>query len=81
MSLSYRTRRRLSLLLLLVGLPAYVVVAVTVVGLFDRPPFWVELLVYVALGLIWALPFRAVFRGVGQPDPDAKKAEGEPPSA
>ena len=73
MALSYKTRRRLSLLILLVGLPAYIVVAVTVVNLLGRPPIWVELLVYVALGVVWALPFKFVFKGVGQPDPDAPR--------
>lgn len=71
MALSYKTRRRLSLLILLVGLPLYIVVAVNVVALFDRPPIWLELLIYVALGIVWALPFKAVFRGIGQADPDA----------
>ena len=37
----------------------------------DRPPILVELLVYVGLGFLWMLPFRFVFRGVGQADPDA----------
>lgn len=73
MALSYRTRRRLSLLILLVGMPLYIVAAVSVVGLFDRPPFWLEILVYVGLGFLWAVPFRAVFRGVGQPDPDDRR--------
>ena len=71
MALSYRARRRLSLLILLVGMPLYIVVAVTIVNLFDRPPFWLEILVYVLLGFLWIVPFRAVFRGVGQSDPDA----------
>ena len=71
MALSYRTRRRLSLLVLAVGLPAYIVVAVTVVNLFERPSIWVELAVYVGLGVLWALPLRAVFLGVGKADPDA----------
>ncbi|PIP96181.1 MAG: hypothetical protein COW75_11155 [Rhodobacterales bacterium CG18_big_fil_WC_8_21_14_2_50_71_9] len=31
----------------------------------------VELAIYVGLGVVWALPFRAVFLGVGRPDPDA----------
>jgi hypothetical protein len=44
---------------------------VTVVNWLGRPPIWVELLVYVALGFLWILPFRFVFRGVGQADPDA----------
>lgn len=72
MALSYKTRRRLSLLILLVGMPAYIVAAVTVVNMLDRPPIWAEFLVYVALGFVWILPFRFVFRGVGQADPDAK---------
>ena len=71
MALSYKTRRRLSLLILAVGMPLYVVVAVTVVNLFDRPPVWLELVIYVGLGILWVLPFRSVFRGIGQADPDA----------
>lgn len=70
MSLSYKARRRWSLVILLIGLPLYIIVAVNVVGLIDRPPIWLELLVYIALGFLWALPFRAVFRGIGKPDPD-----------
>ena len=71
MSLSYKTRRRLSLLVLVVGLPLYIVVAVNVVEMFDRPPILLELGIYVALGIVWALPFKAIFRGVGREDPDA----------
>jgi predicted membrane channel-forming protein YqfA (hemolysin III family) len=78
MALSYKTRRRLSLLILAVGMPFYVVVAVTVVNLFDRPAVWLELVIYVVLGILWVLPFRSVFRGIGQADPDAKGAPQEP---
>lgn len=67
----YKTRRRLSLLILLVGLPLYIVAAVSLVALFDRPNIMVELLIYIGLGVIWALPFKRVFRGVGQADPEA----------
>ena len=70
MALSYKTRKRLSLLVLLIGLPAYIVIAVTVVNLLDRPSLWVEFFVYVALGVLWAFPLKAVFKGIGQPDPD-----------
>ncbi|MBV0912598.1 DUF2842 domain-containing protein [Anianabacter salinae] len=70
MALSYKARRRWSLVLLIVGLPLYIVVAVNVVDLFDRPPILVELLIFVVLGILWALPFKAVFKGVGRPDPD-----------
>ena len=68
--LSYKVRRRLSLLILLVGLPLYIVVAVNVIALFDRPSILVEVIVYVSLGVLWAFPFKYVFRGVGQADPD-----------
>jgi hypothetical protein len=71
MSLSYKTRKRLSLLILLVGLPLYIVVAVNVVEMFGRPGFLVELAIWVALGIVWALPLKAIFKGVGQADPDA----------
>ena len=71
MALSYKSRKRLSLLVLLVGLPAYIAVAWWVVSLFERPSVWVELGVYTVLGIIWAFPLKAVFKGVGQADPDA----------
>jgi predicted membrane channel-forming protein YqfA (hemolysin III family) len=71
MALSYKARRRLALIILVVGLPLYIVSVVTVLSWLNRPPFLVELLVYILLGVLWALPFKAVFRGVGQADPDA----------
>lgn len=73
MALSYKARKRWALVILLVGMPLYVVAAVNVVDLFERPSILVELLVYVGLGFLWILPFRFVFRGIGQEDPDARK--------
>ena len=70
MALSYKIRKRLSLLILVIGVPLYIMAAVSLVALFDRPSILVELLVYVALGVVWAIPLKAVFKGVGQPDPD-----------
>ena len=71
-ALSYKARRRWSMVILLIGLPVYVVLAITVLNWLGRPPILVELLVFVVLGLLWALPFRFVFKGVGKPDPDAE---------
>ena len=71
--MTYRTKRFLSLLLLLVGLPIYIVIAATVVGWFDRPHIVLEIAIYVGLGFLWALPFKRVFRGIGRADP------GDPP--
>lgn len=65
MALAYKTRRFLSTLLLCVGLPIYIVVAVTLVGYLDRPPVLVELLIYAVCGILWALPFKNIFKGVG----------------
>jgi len=75
MALSYKARRRWSLVILLIGLPAYIVTAVTVVNWLGRPPFLLELAVYVGLGFLWAVPFRFVFRGIGRPDPDADRSD------
>ena len=80
MALSYKARRRWALVILLVGLPIYVVAAVTLVGLVERPSVLVELAIYLGLGFAWALPFRFIFRGIGQPDPETKKTDGAGPS-
>ena len=70
MALSYKSRRRWSLVILLVGLPIYVVASISLLSVFERPSIFLELFIYVALGILWALPFKYVFRGVGQKDPD-----------
>jgi membrane protein implicated in regulation of membrane protease activity len=77
MALGYKARRRWSLVILLIGLPLYVVAAVNVIDLFDRPPFWVELAVYVILGFLWAMPFKYVFKGVGKEDPDQQNDQNQ----
>lgn len=80
MALSYKSRRRWSLFILLVGLPVYIGVALYVVTWFDdhygRLPILAELLVFVVLGFLWMLPLRRVFLGVGRADPDAQKQTG-----
>lgn len=70
MALSYKARKRLALLILLVGMPVYVVVAVNIIDAAPRLPFWAEVPAYVLLGVAWILPFKAVFKGIGQDDPD-----------
>ena len=68
--MSYRLRRILSVFVLLIALPIYVVVVISVMALFERPPLIIELLIYLALGVVWAFPLKSVFMGVGQEDPD-----------
>ena len=64
--MSYKLKRRLSLLILVVGLPVYIILIVNLISSFDRPNFVVELLIYLLSGVVWALPLKSVFRGVGQ---------------
>ena len=70
--MKYKTRKRLAFLILLVGMPLYVVLAVNVVGWMDRAriPVAVEFVMYAVLGIAWVFPFRAIFRGTAKPDPD-----------
>lgn len=76
MALSHKAKKRWSLVILLIGMPVYIVAAVTLLNWLypdplARPPIWAEVGIYVGLGLVWALPFKFVFKGVGQVDPDA----------
>ena len=73
--MTYRTRKRLALLVLVLGLPGYVAVAWVVLAAMGRQPILVEVAVYVVLGVIWVLPLRRLFLGLGRPDPDAEKME------
>ena len=68
--MNLKSRKRLSLLVLLVLMPLYVVVAVTLMNWmgarFGRLHILVEVAIYVVLGILWALPFKKVFLGVGK---------------
>ena len=76
MAMSYKARRRWSLVILLVGLPIYILVATvlatTVVGWLGQSPlvFLVQLAIYIGLGVIWIVPFKSIFLGIGQADPN-----------
>ena len=60
-------------MILILGLPLYIGVVWGIMGVLDRPPIWLELLIYVGLGFLWALPFKRLFKGVGQADPAARR--------
>ena len=68
--MTYKARKRLALFILVVGMPAYVVFAVTIMNNIDRLPKWLELPTYVFLGIAWAIPFKWVFLGIGKDDPN-----------
>ncbi len=75
MALSYKARKRWSLFVLVIALPLYMVVAVTFADWLRAAlgglPMLVELLLFIVLGILWILPLRPIFRGVGQPDPES----------
>jgi hypothetical protein len=75
MVLSHKAKRRWSLFILIFGVPIYIVMAVTLIDLLrdmmGRPSVLVELGVFVVLGVLWAFPLKAIFKGVGQADPNA----------
>lgn len=69
-----KTRKRLSLLILVLGLPGYIVVVwVLLAWLGDtfgdgagRLPFLIELVVIVGLGIVWIVPLKRIFTGIGK---------------
>ena len=81
MALSYRARKNLSIVILVIALPVYIAVAWGLLGwitdTWGRPSILVELAVYIGLGVLWAVPFKRIFRGIGQADPDQMR--GRPP--
>ncbi len=68
--MGYKARKRLALFVLVVGLPAYIILAVTVMSEAQRFPKAIEFLIYVVLGIGWVFPLKWVFKGIGQTDPD-----------
>jgi hypothetical protein len=75
MAPSYKQKRRYALLLLVVFLPIYIISAVAVMSVAGRAPLVIEFAIYVIFGIAWVLPFKKVFLGIGQPDPDAPREE------
>ncbi|MDO5613852.1 MAG: DUF2842 domain-containing protein [Paracoccus sp. (in: a-proteobacteria)] len=65
-----KSRKRWSLVALLIGLPLYLIFAWWLVNwLYDRfgdLPMWVELPLYVVLAIGWVFPLKPVFSGVGR---------------
>ena len=75
--MSLKSRKRWALFVLVIGLPAWIVLVVTVenalIRAWGRPPFLSELVIYVAAAFLWAMPFKALFTGIGTEEPDSEK--------
>lgn len=77
MKLTWRTRRRLVLLFLVIGLPVYIGLATILTTLLPRPNILLELLIYVGLGILWAFPMKPLFKGISQPEPEEERRARE----
>lgn len=77
-NLSYKARRRWSLVILLIGLPAYIVAAISFIAWLPELPGWIEFFVYLIVGFAWMVPLKFVFLGIGQADPDAPHPDDDP---
>ncbi|MDT2075547.1 MAG: DUF2842 domain-containing protein [Planktomarina sp.] len=71
MALSYKARKRWSLIILVIGLPLYAGLVVNFIAILPALPKVLELIMYVFLGIAWIIPLKYVFQGIGQADPDA----------
>ncbi len=75
MKLSYKSRRRWSLVVLLVWLPLYVVLVVPLLAAVNDWNIWLRVVIYILAAFIWVWPFKFVFMGIGRADPDAPDDE------
>ena len=64
----YKLKRLCVLLVLLLWLPFYIILVLNLLAYIERPNLIVELLIYVVVGVFWAWPFKALFKGIGQPN-------------
>lgn len=65
-----KTRKRWSLVILLIGLPLYLALAWFLVNwIYDtwgRMPILLEFVVYVVLAIAWVFPCKRIFTGIGK---------------
>lgn len=75
MALSYKAKRRWALIILVVGLPIYILLASVLATTIAPASMLGQLAIYVALGVLWIAPFKNIFLGIGQADPNAPQSE------
>ena len=59
------TKKKLAYIVLFVVLPGYIIGVVSLISLFDRLNLWLELGIYIFSGMLWVLPFKFIFKGLG----------------
>lgn len=75
MKLSIKTKKLLSAVVILIWMPLYVFLAIPILSNLPRLPILIEVAIYILAGIIWVLPFRFVFLGVGKAAPEDENAQ------
>jgi len=57
-------RKKLAYLILFFFLPVYIIVAVSIMNYLGQLNMWIELIIYVLLGVLWIFPFKFIFKGL-----------------
>lgn len=78
--MTHKAKKRWALFVLLVGLPVYIGLCVMLADwsreAMGRPSVFVELAIFVGMGVLWAFPLKKIFLGVGQADPNESADAG-----
>ena len=61
-----RARKLVGTIFLLVFLAVYIVFCVRLMTSFERLPFFLELIAYIALGVCWAFRMKPLFKWIGR---------------
>tara|TARA_Y100000991_G_C21762904_1_gene259548 strand:+ start:305 stop:505 length:201 start_codon:yes stop_codon:yes gene_type:complete len=62
--LNKKLRKKIAYLILFIFLPIYIIVAVSIMNYVGQLNIWIELIIYVLLGILWIFPFKFVFKGL-----------------
>ncbi len=62
--LNRNLRKKLAYLILLIFLPVYIIIAVSIMNYLGQLNIWIELIIYILLGVVWIFPFKFIFKGL-----------------
>ena len=62
--LNKNLRKKIAYLILLIFLPVYIIIAVSIMNYLGQLNIWIELIIYVLLGVLWIFPFKFIFKGL-----------------
>ena len=62
--LNRNLRKKIAYLILFFFLPGYIIVAVSIMNYLGQLNTWIELIIYILLGVLWIFPFKFIFKGL-----------------